>query len=86
LLKNSQSLSFVKVFLNYDATVKRSLDQKIMFYSLQGRKRIANLTALQRFHNRYPYSLVILRTSHGLLTLRDCLLRKCGGEVIVSIV
>ena len=85
LLKNNQNLSFVKIFLNYDASIKRLFGHKIRFYSMQGRKRIATVTTLQRFHNRYPYSLAILRTSYGLLTIRDCLLRKCGGEFVVSL-
>jgi ribosomal protein S8 len=75
----------VKIFLNYDSAKNRPLNQKVRFYSSQGRKRMITVKMLQHFKNQYPNSLVILSTSRGLMNLNECLFYHCGGEFVVSI-
>jgi ribosomal protein S8 len=76
----------VKIFLNYDSAKNRPLNQKIKFYSSQGRKRMVTVKMLQHFKNQYPNCLIIVSTSRGLMNLQDCLFHHCGGEFIVSII
>lgn len=75
----------IKVFLNYDMTRNEPLVQKIILFSSKGRKRIATLHMLKLFNHHYPNSLALLRTRYGLLNLKDCQAKKCGGEFVVSI-
>jgi len=75
----------VKIFLNYDSAKNRPLNQKVRFYSSQGRKRMITVKMLQHFKNQYPNSLAILNTPRGLMNLNECLFYHCGGEFVVSI-
>jgi ribosomal protein S8 len=75
----------IKIFLNYDLVRNRPLVQKITFYSSQGRKRIATVKTLQQFRIQYPNSLAILGTHKGILSIQDCILNNCGGELLISI-
>jgi ribosomal protein S8 len=75
----------VKIFLNYDSAKNKPLNQKIRFYSSQGRKRMITVKMLQRFKVQYPNSLAILSTTRGLMNLNECIFYHCGGEFVVSI-
>jgi|SRR6185437_4090298 ribosomal protein S8 len=75
----------VTVFLNYEMSKNEPLRQKIVFFSIRGQKRVATVEMLRLFHYQYPYSLVILSTSTGLMTSKECLAKNCGGEFVVSI-
>lgn len=75
----------VKVFLSYEMSRNEPLRQKIVFFSTSGKNRIATVGMLRLFHYQYPYSLVILSTSAGLMTSKECLAKNCGGEFLVSI-
>jgi len=75
----------VKVFLNYEMSRNEPLRQQIIFFSTLGQKRIATVKMLRLFHYQYPFSLVILSTSGGLMSSKECLLKNCGGEFLVSI-
>ena len=78
--------SAVKVFLNYDLTKNVPLVQKTNFYSSQGRKRVVTVEILQKFHTLNPNSLAIISTHKGLMSVADCLLHRCGGEFLVSLI
>ena len=75
----------VKIFLNYDFVKNKTLNQKVRFYSSQGRKRMITVKMLQHFKSQYPNSLAILNTPRGLMNLNECLFYHCGGEFVVSI-
>jgi len=75
----------VDIFLNYDLAKKAPLRTKFIFYASEGRKRVASLKALQQFYNQNPTTLTLINTTLGLLTIRDCLNKKCGGEFLMTI-
>ena len=89
LLKNSRIAGYqvlvkeekIKVFLISDPTT----NQKPIFYSLQGRKRIVTAEMLRKFKYQYPHALVLVETKQGLMDIEDCLRFRCGGEFLVSL-
>ena len=81
-LKKNRS---VDIFLNYDLVEKAPLRTKFIFYASEGRKRVASLKTLQQFYNQNPTAFTLINTTLGLLTIRDCLNKKCGGEFLMTI-
>jgi len=77
--------SSVDIFLSYDLAEKMSLNSKFIFYSSTQRKRVATLDILEQFNNQNPTALTLINTNKGLMTLKDCLQQKCGGEFLVTI-
>ena len=76
----------VVIFLNYEFSVRQSLDVQINFYSSKGRKRIVSAKLLQQFAQRNPLTFALIRTNVGFMTLKDCLQHHCGGEFLLTIV
>jgi len=74
----------INVFLSYDLAQKMPLISKFTFYSSHGRTQIASLSMLQSFNKQNPRSLTLIGTKMGILTLKECLQRKCGGQLLVT--
>jgi ribosomal protein S8 len=74
-----------KIFLSYDSMSRKPLLPKIIYYSLQGRTRIATVKILQEFAKKTPNSLTLISTNRGIMSLKDCLFYQCGGEFLVSL-
>ena len=75
----------VNIFLSYDLSRKTPLIPTFTFYSSQGRLRICSLKTLQAFKRQNPTTLTLINAQGGILTLKDCLLKKCGGQLLVTI-
>ena len=82
LVKEKQK---VNVFLSYDLSCKMPLTPQFTFYSSQGRIRICSLKTLQAFERQNPTTLTLIGAQGGVFTLKDCLLKKCGGQLLVTI-
>ena len=75
----------VNVFLSYDLSRRTPLMPRFTFYSSQGRIRICSLKTLQAFKRQNLTTLTLINAQGGVLTLKDCLLQKCGGQFLVTI-
>ena len=82
-LKEKQKIN---IFLSYDLSQKTPLIPKLTFYSSQGRIRISSLKVLQSLQRQNPTALTLISTQRGILTLKDCLLKKCGGQLLVTLI
>jgi len=76
----------VDIFLSYDLSEKIALSSKFTYYSFKGRKRMASLKTLEQFDSQNPTAFTLINTNVGLMTLKDCLHKKCGGEFLVTII
>jgi len=72
--------------LSYDLTQKIPLNPKFIFYSSQGRTKIASLKTLQSFNKQNPTALTLIGFQGGILSLKDCLQRKCGGQFLMTMI
>ena len=81
--KKNKKLIFFWVMIYHE---ELPLNPKLIFYSSQGRIRISSLKTLQNFKRQNPTTLTLaLIAQGGVLTLKDCLLKKCGGQLLVTI-
>ena len=76
----------IKIFLNYDLTQNKSLIPTLIYYSAQGRRRSATVKMLQHFHIQNPNVFTLIKTAFGIMDLRTCLSRNCGGVVLISLI
>ena len=76
----------IQIFLSYDLVQKTPLICRFVFYSSQGRTQISSLKTLQNLKKQSSITLTLISTPLGVLTLKDCLQKKCGGQLLVSIV
>lgn len=81
-----QETQKVHIFLSYDFTRKTPLNPRLVFYSSFGCKQIASWKTLQDFKKKYPTSLALIecQKTKKILTLKDCLQQKCGGQFLVA--
>jgi ribosomal protein S8 len=71
----------VKIFLRYDMQSLPAITQIFILPPL----RYITVRMLNKFVNDYPYSLGLISTRYGILTVSECKKKNCGGELIVSI-
>lgn len=88
LQKNSLILGYhqisnqeIKIFLRYDLQSLPAITQIFFFPPL----RYVTVRMLKKFVNDYPYTLGLVQTRYGILTVSECQKRNCGGELIASI-
>lgn len=74
----------VHIFLSYDFAQKAPLNPQFVFYSSSARTKISSLKTLQHFQKQYPTSLALITFQGGIMTLKDCLQQKCGGQLLVT--
>jgi len=83
ILKEEQK---IHIFLSYDLVQKTPLIRKFIFYSSQGRTQISSLKTLQNLNKQSSIALTLISTHVGVMTLKDCLQKKCGGQLLVTII
>jgi ribosomal protein S8 len=76
----------VSIFFSYDVVQKTPLNPKFIFYSASGRTHVASLKTLQSFNKQNPTALTLIGSPGGILSLKDCLQRKCGGQFLVTMI
>jgi ribosomal protein S8 len=74
----------VIIFLSYDLVQKTPLIPKVTLFFSPGRTQISSVKALQDFNRQNPTALTFIGTKEGVMTLKDCLQRKCGGQILVT--
>lgn len=73
------------IFLSYD---KQSLPiiTSITIVSTIRRRQIISLENIKVFLKNYPTALALTRTNKGILSFKECLTLKRGGEFLVIII
>jgi len=86
--KSQKEKQTVIIFLSYDDSGEKTpftppAAAAALFLS-PGRIQISSVKALQDFNRQNPTALTFIGTKVGVMTLKDCLQRKCGGQILVS--
>lgn len=71
----------IQVFLRYDLQSLPAINTIFLFPKC----RYISLKKLKSLKNNYPLSLSLLNTQFGILDLKECQEKNCGGELIVTI-
>lgn len=78
---SQRSISEIQVFLRYDMQSLPAINSIFFFPKC----RYISLKKLKAFTNDYPLSLSLLNTQFGILDIKECQTKNCGGELIVTI-
>ena len=73
--------SEMQIFLRYDLQSLPAINTIFLFPKM----RYISLKKIKNFKNNYPLSLSLLNTQFGILDLKECQEKNCGGELIVTI-
>lgn len=71
----------LQIFLRYDLQSLPAINQIFLF----PKNRYISTKKIKALMNDYPLSLSLLHTQFGILDLKECQKKNCGGELIVTI-
>jgi ribosomal protein S8 len=82
--KSQKEKQKVIIFLSYYDSGDKTPFTPPSAAAALGRIQISSVKALQDFHRQNPAALTFIGTKMGVMTLKDCLQRKCGGQILIS--
>ena len=75
------NISEIQIFLRYDLQSLPAINHVFLF----PKNRYISLKKIKAFTNDHPLSLSLLNTQFGILDLKECQKKNCGGEFLVTI-
>ena len=71
----------IQIFLRYDMQSLPAINHIFLF----PKAKYISIKTLKAFQNDYSLSLSLLNTQYGILDIKECQKKNCGGEFIVQI-
>ena len=75
------NLSELQIFLRYDLQSLPAINRVFFF----PKNRYISIKKIKALTNDHPLSLSLLNTQFGILDLKECQKKNCGGEFLVTI-